>query len=299
MTTQTSTSGLRVVETCAALREQIATWRQAGEQIGFVPTMGFLHEGHLSLIRIAAARTTHVVVSLFVNPTQFGPGEDLERYPRDLEGDREKVEAAGGALLFVPSVEEMYPPGAQTFVEVEKLTQPLCGVDRPTHFRGVTTIVCKLFHLVQPDVAVFGQKDYQQLAVIRQMVRDLLMDIEIIGGPTVREADGLAMSSRNAYLDPVEREAATCLSRAIRVVRTAFRRGEHGAKALLALAREVIEQTPLADVQYLELRREDDLALVDEKADPTDRLFLAVKIGTTRLIDNAPLGGTHELDKLD
>jgi len=279
---------LHHIEELRSLRQ---AWREAGLRVGFVPTMGYLHSGHLSLIQAARQRADRVVVSLFVNPTQFGPGEDLDQYPRDLDGDRDKIIAAGAHALFAPTTAAMYPDGAQTIVRVEHLTADLCGTSRPTHFQGVTTIVIKLFHLVEPHVAVFGQKDFQQLAVIRQLVRDLFMDIEIVGGPTIREADGLAMSSRNAYLSPEQRHAATCLSRAIGRVRALFAGGERSAQVLLDEAAALIEQTPHASVDYMALRDPVALQQVTRPVAADDRLFLAVHVGDTRLIDNAPCGG--------
>jgi pantoate--beta-alanine ligase len=278
-----------------AVRRQVAEWRDAGESSGFVPTMGYLHEGHLSLVRQAKQHATRVVASIFVNPTQFGPNEDLDAYPRDVEGDRTKLIEAHTDLLFLPEVEAIYPKGAQTFVEVKELARPLCGVNRPIHFQGVATVVTKLFHIVRPDVAVFGEKDFQQLALIKQMVRDLHMDIEVLGGMTVREEDGLAMSSRNAYLNVEQRQSAACLSAGIRAVRKAFAEGETTPEALVAIARQVIEPTPHTNVQYLELRDAVSLQQVEGPARETDRLFLAVLVGASRLIDNAPIGGDYPL----
>ncbi|MCB9638573.1 MAG: pantoate--beta-alanine ligase [Myxococcales bacterium] len=280
-----------VVSEIAELRSQIATWRKEGQRIAFVPTMGYLHEGHLSLMRQARTLCDRLVVSIFVNPTQFGPNEDLSQYPRDFDGDLAKIRSVGGDLVFFPSNEAIYPPGAQTFVEVTELTQVLCGVSRPVHFRGVTTVVSKLFLIVQPDVAIFGEKDFQQLVTIQRMTKDLHFPIEVLGGSIVRESDGLAMSSRNAYLDPDLRMAARCLSRALREVRARFEAGERDAKVLRDAAYEIVSSTSGAEVDYVDLREPSTLQIVEGEAKETDRLFLAAYLGRARLIDNAPLGG--------
>ncbi len=206
---------MRVIDTVAEMQQQANQWRREGLVIGFVPTMGYLHQGHLELMRCAKGKSDRVVVSIFVNPTQFAPGEDFERYPRDLERDMGLMRAVGVDAVFAPTVADMYPEGYQTYVEVGEVTRPLCGAKRPGHFRGVTTVVAKLFHIVKPHVAVFGEKDYQQLLTIRRMVRDLAMDVEIVGHPIVREPDGLAMSSRNVYLSEEERREALLLSQAL------------------------------------------------------------------------------------
>jgi pantoate--beta-alanine ligase len=250
--------------------------------------MGYLHEGHLSLVRAARARDDHVVVSIFVNPTQFGPGEDFERYPRDHERDlallrREQVDA-----VFVPSVAEMYPEGASAFVEVEGITEVLEGAHRPGHFRGVATVVAKLLHIVQPHRAYFGRKDAQQLAVIRRLVRDLHLDVEIVPMPTVREPDGLAMSSRNAYLAPPGRQAALVLSRALRRAQELFAGGERDGERLREAMRDVIAQEPLARVDYVSVADTETLRELD-RLEGAALASLAVRIGTIRLIDNATL----------
>lgn len=270
------------------LRQAVAAWRAAGERIGFVPTMGALHAGHLSLVRLAREHASKVVASVFVNPTQFGPNEDFNRYPRQPEADLGLLETAGCDLTFLPAVETIYPPGNATFVEPAGAAEGLEGACRPGHFRGVATVVCALFNLVRADVAVFGEKDAQQLAVIRQMVRDLHLPIEIVPGPTVREADGLAMSSRNAYLSPEERRAATVLHRALRAAATAISQGERRGEAVRQRLREVLNTEPLARVEYAEV--------VDaETFQPVEALRgrlvlpLAVRIGGTRLIDNFSL----------
>ncbi len=253
-----------------------------------MPTMGFLHEGHLALMREGKGRGDYLVVSIFVNPTQFGAGEDYQDYPRDLEGDTEKVSSVGGDIIFAPSAKEMYPSGYQTFVAVEKVTQNLCGASRPAHFQGVTTVVAKLFNIVKPQVAIFGEKDYQQLVTIRQMTRDLNFDIEIIGMPTIREEDGLAMSSRNKYLSSEERKQALCLFNALNQVEKLFQGGEKNPKKLIDRAAEIIRVQPAADIDYVKVCHPEtieDLERIDDKA----LMALAVKIGKTRLIDNRVL----------
>ncbi|MFL5405217.1 MAG: pantoate--beta-alanine ligase [Myxococcales bacterium] len=257
--------------------------------LALVPTMGFLHEGHASLIRAARNLAPTVAVTIFVNPTQFGPNEDLSRYPRDLEGDLQRCGRAGASFVFAPdSPSEMYPAGFQTYVEPGPLAGPLCGARRPGHFRGVCTVVAKLFALSRADVALFGEKDYQQLQIIRRMAADLDIGTEVIGRPIVREADGLALSSRNAYLLPEERPRATALWRSILAVRERFRAGERDREVLEALARETLTRAGLR-VDYAELRDPNELQPVSQ-ADPSSRLFLAAFLAKTRLIDNAALG---------
>lgn len=263
--------------------------------VGLVPTMGYLHEGHLSLVRQAKAGCDHVIVSIFVNPTQFGPKEDLSKYPRDLERDLEllsSLPAPGTAqeiVVWTPSTEEIYPPGYQTWVEVEALTSPLEGAMRPGHFKGVTTIVAKLFNATRPDKAYFGQKDAQQAAVIRKMVKDLNFPLEVIVCPTVREADGLAMSSRNKYLNEAERAAATVLFRALSAAKGLFEDGERDAEALRSKMKAVIEAEPLAQMQYVSCADYDTLEELDQIKGKT-LLSMAVFVGKTRLIDNFVLG---------
>ncbi len=271
------------------MRAVSRAFRASGESVGLVPTMGYLHAGHLSLVREARERCERVIVSIYVNPTQFGENEDLDSYPRDLEGDMAKVAECGADIVFSPSDSDMYPAGYSTFVEVQGLTSGLCGASRPTHFRGVTTIVTKLFNMVEPDVAVFGRKDYQQLAVLRRMTTDLNLPVEIVGMPIVREPDGLALSSRNAYLNPAQREAATALSRALEATRTRYREGERSPRLLLEGARALIEAHPELRIDYAELVEPDDLApLNDLDALPDNvHMALAVFAGTTRLIDNS------------
>lgn len=260
-----------------------------GRRIALVPTMGYLHEGHASLLREGRKRADVLVLSIFVNPIQFGTNEDLDSYPRDMERDCQTAEACGVDIVFIPTAAEMYPQGFQTGVTVRDIALPLCGASRPGHFDGVATVVTKLFNIIRPDVALFGCKDYQQLAVIRRMTADLNMPVEIVGMPIVREADGLAMSSRNAYLSPLERQSALCLNRAIKLARELFAAGERSVAALTSEARAVIEQESSATIDYVEFR---DGATLHELAvaDGNTLLALAVKIGQTRLIDNTVLG---------
>ncbi len=257
--------------------------------LGLVPTMGFLHEGHLSLVRRARAECASVAVSIFVNPTQFGPQEDLESYPRDLERDLELLQAEGVDLVWTPTPEIMYPPGFQTWVTVEELTRPLEGARRPGHFRGVTTVVAKLFNAFQPQKAYFGQKDAQQAIVIRRMVQDLNFPLQVVVCPIVREPDGLAMSSRNTYLSPEERRAATVLHRALTAAERAFQAGERDAEALRRIMSQVLAEEPLARPQYVSAA---DPETLEELQGPVQRalLSMAVYMGETRLIDNVVVG---------
>ncbi len=260
-------------------------WRREGRTIAFVPTMGYFHQGHLSLMEYGRTRGDILVVSLFVNPTQFGPAEDLDRYPRDLARDTELARQVGVDVLYTPAAADMYPPGYQTYVTVEELSRGWCGASRPGHFRGVATVVLKLFHQVQPQVAVFGEKDYQQLAVIRRMVRDLDLEVEVVGRPIVREPDGLAMSSRNTYLSPEERRRAVCLYRALCAARDLALAGERRAAVLLAAARRIITDTPGTRLDYLGLVDPETLEEV-EVLPGAARMLGALFVGTTRLIDN-------------
>jgi pantoate--beta-alanine ligase len=257
--------------------------------LGLVPTMGYLHEGHLSLVSRAKAECTYVAVSIFVNPTQFGPNEDLSKYPRDLERDLHLLEDAGVDLVWTPAPEDMYPTGFQTWVEVGQMTLPLEGAQRPGHFRGVTTVVSKLFNAVGPAKAYFGQKDAQQAAVIRQMTRDLNFPVEIVVCPIVREPDGLALSSRNVYLSPEERKAATGLYRALSSAKAAYDRGERNAGKLRQVMQDILASEPLASTQYVSCADYDTLQELDEVTGKT-LLSMAVFIGKTRLIDNLVLG---------
>jgi pantoate--beta-alanine ligase len=258
-------------------------------KVGLVPTMGYLHEGHLSLIRRAREECDHVVVSIFVNPTQFGPKEDLSKYPRNLDRDLGLIEPLGVDLVWMPTAEIMYPKGYQTWVEVETITRPLEGAMRPGHFRGVTTVVAKLFNGVQPQRAYFGQKDAQQAAVIRQMTRDLNFPIEIVVCPIVREPDGLAMSSRNVYLYPEERKAATVLYRSLNAAKNVYQNGERDAEELRRTMREVIATEPRAQMQYVSCADYDTLEELETVTGKT-LLSMAVFLGKTRLIDNIVLG---------
>ena len=257
--------------------------------VGLVPTLGYLHEGHLSLTRRAKAECKAVVVSIFVNPTQFAPTDDLSKYPRDLERDLHLLESVGVDLVWTPTPEVMYPPGFQTWIEVEEMTRPLEGSMRPGHFRGVTTVVSKLFNAVQPTKAYFGQKDAQQAVVIRQMTHDLNFPIEIVVCPIVREADGLAMSSRNVYLDPEQRKAATILFRALSAAEDEFETGERDAEKLRRKMKEVIDREPLAQMQYVSCADYDTLEELETVKGKT-LLSMAVFLGKTRLIDNFVLG---------
>ncbi|MGA9533527.1 MAG: pantoate--beta-alanine ligase [Anaerolineales bacterium] len=277
---------MKIVESLSDLRAMCARQERA---MGLVPTMGFLHEGHLSLVRAARRACSSVAVSIFVNPTQFGPGEDLESYPRDLDHDLELLKEAGADVVWTPQAESLYPQGYQTWVTVEQVTQPLEGAERPTHFRGVTTIVAKLFNAFQADQAFFGQKDAQQVVVIKQMVRDLDFPIEIQVCPIVREPDGLAMSSRNTYLDPAERQAATVLHRALSSAEAAFEAGEREADALRRRMSEVLAAEPLAKVQYVSAADPGSLMELDGPVEAA-LLSMAIYIGKTRLIDNVLLG---------
>lgn len=262
--------------------------KAAGLRVGLVPTMGALHEGHVSLMRLARARCDLLVVSLFVNRIQFGTGEDFERYPRDPDADGRLCAGRGVDILFAPDEAEVYAPGHSVFVEETVLSTGLCGAVRPGHFKGVTTVVAKLFNIVLPDVAVFGQKDAQQLQVLRRMTRDLNFPVEIVAAPIVREVDGLAMSSRNRYLSPAEREQALCLSRALAAARRLFAAGERGVAALEGAMMDVLAAEPAARVEYAVVVDADTLGVVQTVAAPV-LAALAVRIGRTRLIDNAIL----------
>lgn len=275
---------MKIVSTVEEVRKQIKEWKMKGQSIGFVPTMGYLHEGHKSLIDCARKENDRVVVSIFVNPMQFGPTEDLADYPRDLEHDAQICESAGADLIFHPEPEEMYDDGFCSFVDMSVLTEGLCGKTRPVHFRGVCTVVTKLFNIVTPDRAYFGQKDGQQLAVIRRMVRDLNMDIQIVGCPIIREEDGLAKSSRNTYLSPEERKAALILSQAVRLGAELAKTEKDAKKVVLAM-KDKIQTEPLARIDYVEAV--DALSMQPVKTlEGGCMLAMAVYIGKTRLIDN-------------
>lgn len=276
---------MNIIETVAGIRKQVKLWRSDGLKIGFVPTMGYLHEGHQSLIELACKENDRVVVSVFVNPTQFGPTEDLDSYPRDLKRDAALCESIGADVIFHPTPEEMYPNRFCSFVDMDVLTKELCGLSRPVHFRGVCTVVSKLFNIVNPDRAYFGEKDAQQLAVIKRMVMDLNMDIEIVGCPIIREADGLAKSSRNTYLSAEERKAALVLSKSIFAAKQLAEQGETDAKKVVKKMTDIINSEPLAKIDYVKIV---DLMTM-QQIEKLDRPFLAaiaVYIGNTRLIDN-------------
>lgn len=276
---------MKTVNTIAEVREVVKVWKREGLIVGLVPTMGYLHEGHKSLMDAARKQCDKVVVSIFVNPMQFGPGEDLESYPRDMERDTAVCEAAGVDLIFHPEPSEMYQDDFSSFVDMNTLTGNLCGKTRPIHFRGVCTVVSKLFHIVTPDKAYFGQKDAQQLAVIRHMVSDMNEDIEIVGCPIIRETDGLAKSSRNTYLSDSERRAALCLSRAVFAGQDMVKRGERNAGKVRQAMVEIIEAEPLARIDYVQLVDFRTLEDVEVIQGPV-LAAMAVYIGKTRLIDN-------------
>jgi pantoate--beta-alanine ligase len=283
---------MKIIHTIKEMQIESDRMRAEGLKIGFVPTMGFLHEGHLSLIREAGRHSDRIVVSIYVNPTQFGPKEDFAAYPRDFERDRKLAEAEGTDIIFNPPDAEMYPAGHCTHVDVDGLTETLCGASRPGHFRGVTTVVAKLFAAVKPHIAVFGQKDAQQAAVIRRMTVDLNLDVEIVVAPIVREADGLAMSSRNAYLSGSERAEATVLRKSLLAAEEQFRKGEQDAQALVRSAKMMIESKPSARIDYVSIADPDTLQPVD-RARSGGLMAVAVFIGKTRLIDNLILPSTE------
>mgnify|MGYP000264038617 CR=1 FL=1 len=281
--------GVEVLNDPAQLQARMLAERAAGARIAFVPTMGYLHEGHVSLLRAGRERGDRLVLSIFVNPMQFGQSEDLSRYPRDLEGDLQKAASAGCDIAFCPTPETIYPPGFQTRVEVSEVQKGLCGDHRPGHFVGVATVVLKLLNLVQPHVVLLGEKDYQQLQVIRRMVRDLALPVEVLGCPLIRDHDGLALSSRNAYLSPSERQQALVLSRALFATQKAYAAGERGRDSLLAQARTILDREPALRLDYLELRDAADLTLPPTVLTRPTVLLVAGFIGRTRLIDNLTL----------
>jgi pantoate--beta-alanine ligase len=279
---------MKICTTINEVRAASRAAQQSQKSLGLVPTMGALHEGHLSLVRAARARCDSVVSTIFVNPTQFGPSEDFAKYPRMFEQDCEALEKEGVDLLFAPSVEEMYPAGATTFVTVEGLSERLCGKSRPGHFRGVTTIVSKLFNIVEPDAAFFGQKDAAQIAIIRQMVRDLNIPVEIVPCPIVREPDGLAMSSRNAYLDLQQRRVALVLHRSLMQVEELFRNGEDVSGKLIDEGKQIFQQEPSVRLDYFEIVDPNTLKPVPQVQKPA-LVAVAAFLGSTRLIDNVVL----------
>jgi len=280
---------MQIIPTITEMRSALWTSQQRERIIGFVPTMGALHEGHLSLVRAAKEKCHVVAVSIFVNPTQFAPGEDFTRYPRTFDADCTALEKEKIDFLFAPSAEEMYPPGATTYVKVEEIADRLCGRSRPGHFRGVATVVSKLFNIVQPDFAFFGLKDAAQFAVIRRMVRDLNIPVEIVGCPIVRESDGLAMSSRNVYLSGEERRQALVLSRALKHVEESFHAGECDTQKLIALAKQVIAAEPAVRLDYFEIVDPDSLKPLSTIGDQPALAAVAAFVGNTRLIDNTLL----------
>jgi len=279
---------VKIVAEPAAMRAVVTAARRAGQRIAFVPTMGYLHDGHVSLLREGRRRGELLVLSIFVNPMQFGPKEDLSRYPRDIAGDLEKANSAGCDVAFIPEPGSIYPPGFQTRVEVTELEQGLCGARRPGHFAGVATVVLKLLNIVQPQVMLLGEKDYQQLMVLRRLVKDLDLDVEVVGCPLIRDSDGVALSSRNAYLSAQERKEARALSRALFASRDTYAAGERSREALLAAAAAVLASEPGVRLDYLELRAADTLAempatLADDRPAV---LLVAGYVGATRLLDN-------------
>lgn len=276
---------MKIIKTIQEMQAWAREEKRQGRKIAFVPTMGALHEGHLSLLREGKKRASNLVLSIYVNPTQFGPKEDFSKYPRDLKGDLGKIEAIGVDAVFLPSDEMMYPAGYQTYVTVEEVTKPLCGASRPGHFRGVTTVVAKLFNVVLPDVAIFGEKDYQQLVVVRRMVRDLNFPVEIIGCPIAREADGLAMSSRNAYLSRTERASALVIPRSLNVAQKMVDAGEKDGHKIIAAARNTIESAGMVRIDYAKIVDAENLTELTKFKRPA-ALAIAVFVGKTRLIDN-------------
>lgn len=276
---------IEIIETVNRMQEKAEEIRLSGKIIGLFPTLGFLHEGHLELIRQGRKRADILVMSLFVNPTQFGPDEDFDKYPRDIEGDINKAQREGVDIAFLPSPDEMYPDGFQSSVKVETITRFLCGQSRPGHFEGVTTVVAKLFNIIKPHFALFGQKDFQQLAVIKRMVKDLNMDIEIVAVPTVREPDGLAMSSRNKYLNPEERKSALCLKKSIDMAVKMAGEGELSSKKIIASIRDLIISFPFTNIEYINICDPETLEDINTLK-RNSLLALAVKVGSTRLIDN-------------
>ncbi len=279
---------MEIVTSIDQMKEFSERWKQEGKVISFVPTMGYLHDGHLALMKMARKKGDILVISIFVNPVQFGPGEDFERYPRDIERDKRLAESVGVDVIFMPEVSDMYPDEFQTYVEVTKISQPLCGKSRPGHFRGVTTVVAKLFNIVKPHVAVFGEKDYQQLQVIKRMVKDLNMDVEILGHPIVREEDGLAMSSRNVYLSPEERKVALRISRSLETARNLVKSGVKSSEEVLHEVRRILTPDDKLKIDYVEIRDPENLEEVSEIISPA-LLAIAAFVGKARLIDNTIL----------
>ncbi len=279
---------MEVIETVSEMQITSEALRQAGHTIALVPTMGYLHEAHLELMRVGKSHADKLIISIFVNPTQFGPSEDFEQYPRDREGDLEKARSVGVDIVFMPSAQDMYPEGFQTTVTLDRLPKHLCGLSRPGHFDGVATVVCKLFNITKPHIAIFGQKDYQQLTIISRMVMDLNMDIRIIGVPTVREPDGLAMSSRNAYLTRDQRPSALCLKKSLDLAKKMVEGGEKDVGKIITAIENLIREHPFTEIDYVNICNPvtlDDIKEIKDEA----LLALAVKVGNTRLIDNCIL----------
>ena len=276
---------MEIIEKIAVMQETSEKWRRDGALIVLVPTMGFLHEGHVELLRVGRQKGDTLIMSLFVNPAQFGPQEDYQTYPSDTEGDLEKARSVGVDAVFMPTADEMYPDRSQTTVNVEEITQYLCGESRPGHFAGVTTVVAKLFNITKPHLAIFGEKDYQQLAVIKQMVRDLDMGIDILGVPTVREQDGLAMSSRNSYLNAEERVSALSLKKGLDLASALVATGEKDPGKIKNSVRELILNHPFTEIDYITISDPEKLTDI-ERVDGPSLLALAVRVGKTRLIDN-------------
>jgi len=281
-------SKIKIVDNIKDMQSLSNNTRRDGKTISFVPTMGALHEGHLTLMRAAKEKGDYLVVSIFVNPTQFGPNEDFNKYTIDLEGDIKKISSIGVDAVFFPDVDEIYPDGYETYVEVQELQKPLCGQHRPGHFKGVATVVLKLFNIVKPDVAVFGEKDYQQLLIIKKMVRDLHLEIEILGMPIVREDDELALSSRNAYLSDEERERALSLSKSLKTIRSEFKKGKQDIQELVKLGKSILNDSSINDIDYLEIRDGNTLK-IEQNAKKGDIVAVAAKVGNARLIDNTKL----------
>ncbi len=280
---------MKIIDTVREMQSYAESLRNSGQRIAFVPTMGYFHEGHLNLMREGRKRGDKLVISIYVNPTQFGPAEDLEKYPRNFDRDSQLARDVGVDVIFFPSNAEVYPEHYQTYVTVEEVTKNLCGMSRPGHFRGVATVCAKLFNMVKPHLALFGKKDFQQLATIKRMVADLNMDLEIVGLPTTREKDGLAMSSRNVYLSPEERESALCLSRSLRQAQTQYEKGERDARRILEAVQTYIESVPFTRIDYVKICDTTTLRDVDS-LEKESVLALAVFVGATRLIDNHVFG---------
>lgn len=279
---------MEIIKDVQAMKAYVKALKAGGETVCLVPTMGYLHEGHLDLMRMGRPLADHLIISIFVNPTQFGAGEDLDKYPRDLPRDTEMAESVGVECIFNPEAADMYPQGYATYVNVEGITEGLCGASRPGHFRGVTTVVAKLFNIIEPDISVFGEKDYQQLAVIRRMVADLDMNVKVLAHRTVREEDGLAMSSRNKYLSPEERKNALVLNRSLKHAQERVTSGERNAALIRAEVEKMISSTPGCAIDYVEIVHPDllnPLDIIESRA----VMALAVRVGKTRLIDNITL----------